>query len=232
VGARVGRRERLVAEQRWDLPLQGGAALADGDRLESRHSMPGAEFLLRSSCVDQRSRGSKSTVGTGAESPMSAQDPAGSPSFGLLMTQPWCGPTPQTDDSPSSGLRRTRSAESTILSISLTSGIAARRTRSRRGRVEAVLNQPSGATRLRSDHQARSRRGRRRRRNQRRRHPGAPRVERQDGEVEQASPRPASDQSITPVMSSPEMNTCRAAVAMDEHRRPRPERSRRDRRLR
>jgi hypothetical protein len=84
------------------------------DRLESRHSMPGAEFLLRSSCVDQRSRGSKSTVGTGAESPMSAQDPAGSPSSGLLMTQPWCGPTPQTDDSPSSGLRRTRSAESTI----------------------------------------------------------------------------------------------------------------------
>ena len=98
--------------QRWDLPSAREALhFRMGDRLESRHSMPDARFPLRCSCVDQRSLPSKSTVGTASESPMSAQDPAGSPSCGLPMTQPWCGPTPQTDGSLSSGLHRTMAPE-------------------------------------------------------------------------------------------------------------------------
>src|ERR1700722_1624004 len=82
-----------------------------GDRLENRHSMPDAGCPLRCSCVGRRSLPSKSTVGTGSESPMSARVPAGSPSSGLPMIQPWCGPTRQTDGSLSCGLHRTRPPE-------------------------------------------------------------------------------------------------------------------------
>ena len=84
------------------------------DRREVRPSMLGASSLLRCSCADQPSPQSKSTVGTGSESLMSAQDPAGSRSFGLLTTQPRSPPTPQTVAGPSSGLQRPRPPESRV----------------------------------------------------------------------------------------------------------------------
>jgi len=50
--------------------------------------------------------------------------------------------------------------------------------------------------------------------------------ERQRGEILQGIPWPASDQSITPVISSPATNTwANLQVAVREHRCPRPERS-------
>jgi hypothetical protein len=76
------------------------------DRPRSHPSMLDASFRSRCSCVDRRSRASKSNDATGPEPLTSAPDPGGSPSCGLPMTRLWWPPTPRSDGSPSSGLRR------------------------------------------------------------------------------------------------------------------------------
>ena len=176
MGALVRRGSGWSPTQRWDIPSAREALhFRMGGSSGSRRSMPDASFPLRCSCADQRSRPSKSTVGTGPGSPMSAQDPAGSPSFGPPMTRPWCGPTAQTGGRPSCGLHRTMPPEGETVQPHTWERSTSNSQPGEDGSKPCSISQRA-ATRLRSDHQPRITSRSTSCRNQRRRHRGAPRV--------------------------------------------------------
>ena len=89
VGTPGGQRERMVAQAALGHPRRKRSPSFSGweDHPESRHSMIDASSPLRCSRVAPRLLPSRSSGRRGSEPLMSVQDPAGSPSFGLLTTR-------------------------------------------------------------------------------------------------------------------------------------------------
>ena len=78
----------MVAQVAWDIKTEGMPSLFGWeDHQESRHSMIDASSPLLSSRVAPRLLPSALSGWRGSEPPMSVQDPAGSRSFGRLMTR-------------------------------------------------------------------------------------------------------------------------------------------------